>query len=204
MVAVAEHYFTKQPTSKLEPGLIRCTLRGLSLEFLTDSGVFSHRRIDAGTRLLIESMILPTEGALLDLGCGYGPIGIVAARLSTRLSVWMTDINARAVALAEENAARNRAGNIKALQGSIYEPVEGLEFDAIVSNPPISAGMKRVVEPLVEGSVDHLRDGGSLQLVVQSNKGGRTLAGLMEDAYGGVEVVARRGGYRVLRAVKGA
>ena len=204
MVAVAEHYFTEQPTSKPEPGLIRCTLRGLSLEFLTDSGVFSHRRIDAGTRLLIESVILPTEGALLDLGCGYGPIGIVAARLSTRLSVLMTDINARAVALAEENAARNRARNVRALQGSLYEPVEGLEFDVIISNPPISAGMRRVVEPLVEGSVGHLRDGGSLQLVVQSNKGGRTLAGLMEEAYGGVEVVARRGGYRVLRAVKGA
>ena len=203
MVAVAEHYFTEQPTSKPEPGLIMCTLRGLSLEFLTDSGVFSHRRIDAGTRLLIDSMILPTEGALLDLGCGYGPIGIVAARLSTRLSIWMTDINARAVALAEGNAAGNRVGNIKALQGSLYEPVEGLEFDAIVSNPPISAGMKRVVKPLVEGSVGHLTDGGSLQLVVQSNKGGRTLAGLMEEVFGGVEVLARRGGYRVLRAVKG-
>jgi 16S rRNA G1207 methylase RsmC len=116
----------------------------------------------------------------------------------------MTDINARAVALAEANATRNRAVNIKTLHGSLYEPVEGLEFDVIVSNPPISAGMKRVVEPLVEGSVNHLSDGGSLQLVVQSNKGGRTLAGLMEDSYGGVEVVARRGGYRVLRAVKGA
>jgi 16S rRNA (guanine1207-N2)-methyltransferase len=204
VVAVAEHYFTEQPTSKPEPGLIRCTLRGLSLEFLTDSGVFSHRRIDAGTRLLIDSMILPPEGALLDLGCGYGPIGIVAARLSPGLRVWMTDINARAIDLAEENAARNGARNVRVLRGSLYEPVDGIEFDAIVSNPPISAGMRRVVGPLVAGSIRHLRDGGSLQLVVQSNKGGRTLAGLMEGAYGGFEVLARRGGYRVLRAVKGA
>jgi len=201
---VAEHYFTEQPTSEHEPGLIRCALRGLSLEFLTDSGVFSHRRIDAGTRLLIDSMILPPEGALLDLGCGYGPIGIVAARLSSGLKVWMTDVNARAVALAEANAARNRTTNVTVLQGSLYEPVEGLEFDAILSNPPISAGMRRVVEPLVTGSVGHLGDGGSLQLVVQSSKGGKTLARLMEDAFGGVEVLARRGGYRVLRSVKGA
>ena len=179
-------------------------MRGLRLEFLTDSGVFSHRRIDAGTRLLIDSMILPSEGALLDLGCGYGPIGIVAARLSSGLKVWMTEVNARAVALAEANAARNRIANVTVLQGSLYEPVEGLGFDVIVSNPPISAGMRRIVEPLVAGSVDRLSGGGSLQLVVQSNKGGKMLAGLMEGAFGEVEVLARRGGYRVLRAVKGA
>jgi 16S rRNA (guanine1207-N2)-methyltransferase len=122
------------------------------LEFVTDSGVFSHRRIDVGTRLLIDSMILPTEGAFLDLGCGYGPIGIVASRLRPGLRVWMTDINARAVALTEENAARNRAGIVKALQGSLYEPVKELEFDVIVSNPPISAGMRKVVMPLLEYS----------------------------------------------------
>ena len=199
---MAEHYFSERPTSPLRLGLVRCRLRGHDFEFLTSSGVFSHRRIDAGTRLLIESMSLPETGAALDLGCGYGPIGIAAAKLRPHLLIWMTDVNERAAALAEGNARRNGVDNVKVMQGHLYEPVEGLIFDAIVSNPPISAGMRRVVEPLIEGAGDHLKNGGSLQLVVQSNKGGRTLAALMERHLGGVEVMARKGGYRVLRAEK--
>lgn len=200
---MAEHYFSERPTSPQHLGLLRCRLRGHGFEFLTSSGVFSHRRIDTGTRLLIESMILPDAGAALDIGCGYGPIGIVVAKLRPRMQVWMTDVNERAVTLAEENARRNGVDNVIVGQGHLYEPVEGLSFDVIVSNPPISAGISRVVEPLVGGAWGHLKDGGSLQLVVQSNKGGRTLASLMERYFGGVEVVARKSGYRVLRAEKG-
>jgi 16S rRNA (guanine1207-N2)-methyltransferase len=182
--------------------LVRCSLRGHDFEFLTSSGVFSHRRIDTGTRLLIESMRLPESGAVLDLGCGYGAIGIVAARLRPHLQVWMTDVNERAVALAEENARRNGVPNVRVRRGYLYEPVEGLDFDVIASNPPISAGMGRVVEPFVGKAGDHLKDGGSLQLVVQSNKGGRTLTSLMERYFGSVEVAARGSGYRVLMVVK--
>lgn len=139
---------------------------------------------------------------MLDLGCGYGPVGVVASKLKPRLRVWMTDINERAAALAEENARRNGVEHIKVRQGHLYDPVEGLFFDAIVSNPPISAGMSRVVKPLVMGAGDHLVRGGSLQLVVQSNKGGRTLSAMMESYLGVVEVVARKSGYRVLRSEK--
>lgn len=87
-------------------------------------------------------------------------------------------------------------------KGSLYEPVEGLFFDAIVSNPPISAGMSRIVKPLVMRAGDYLVRGGSLQLVVQSNKGGRTLSAMMERYLGVVEVVAKKSGYRVLRSEK--
>ena len=181
---------------------MRCRLRGREFEFLTSSGVFSSKKLDRGTRLLIESMTLPERGSILDIGCGYGPVGIVAAKLWPELEVWMTDVNERAVGLAERNAERIGVGNAVVRQGFLYEPVAGMSFDAVVSNPPISAGMGRVVEPLVAGAGEHLVDGGSLQLVVQSNKGGRTLATLMERHFGGVEVAARKGGYRVLRTVK--
>ncbi|RLI32288.1 hypothetical protein DRO56_03765, partial [Candidatus Bathyarchaeota archaeon] len=97
-------------------GLVRTWLRGLEFEFLTASGVFSHRRIDPGTRLLIEAMVLPEEGTFLDLGCGYGPIGIVAARLRPQALVYMTDVNRRALALAEENAQRNGVTNVRVLE----------------------------------------------------------------------------------------
>ncbi len=197
---VAEHYYSERPTSPPRLGLLRCRLRGRDFEFLTSSGVFSHRRIDAGTRLLIESMILPEDGAALDLGCGYGPIGIVAAKLRPRLQVWMTDINQRAVALTLENARRNGAENVRVLAGPLYEPVEALSFDVILTNPPISAGIRKAVEPIIEGSIGHLRPGGSIQLVVRTTKGGRSLSALLERYYGGFEVIARGGGYRVLKA----
>ena len=199
---MAEHYFTGRPSSRGRLGLLRCRLRGREFEFFTSSGVFSSRKIDNGTRLLIESMVLPERGSALDVGCGYGPVGVVAARLWPGLEVWMTDVNERAVGLAERNATKNGVGNVVVRLGSLYEPVGGEIFDAVLSNPPISAGMGRVVEPLVAGAVDRLVDGGSLQLVVQSNKGGRTLASLMAGCFGSVEVLARKGGYRVLRSTK--
>jgi len=199
---VSEHYFSEKPTSQEERGLIRCTLRGLSPEFITSSGIFSHKRIDNGPRQLVESMELPEDGKLLDLGCGYGAIGVTAAILNPRLEVTMTDVNSRAVALAEENAARNGAKNVITLQGNLYEPVEATIFDTIVTNPPISAGMARIVEPMIAGAPAHLNIGGSLQLVVQSNKGGRTVAALIEEAFGEVHVLAKGSGYRVLKGVK--
>jgi 16S rRNA (guanine1207-N2)-methyltransferase len=125
---------------------VRCRLRGIEYEFLTSSGVFSRKRIDLGTRLLVESMLLPDEGELLDVGCGYGVVGIVAASLRPRLSVFMTDVNERAVYLAERNVERCGLVNVTVRGGDLYGPVEGGLFDVIVSNPPFSAGWRSVVE----------------------------------------------------------
>lgn len=198
---MAEHYFSAKPTSASDPGLIKATIRGVHLELLTDAGVFSHRRLDNGTRLLAESMTVPAEGGLLDVGCGYGPLGILAGKLNPRIDVWMTDINERAVRLAEENARRNGV-NARVLRGDLYEPVRDRLFDVIVSNPPVSAGMRSVVEPLVSGAVSHLKPGGLLQLVIQSNKGGKTLEAMMLEHLGSCAVTSRGGGFRVLTSAK--
>ena len=147
-------------------------------------------------------MILPEEGNILDLGCGYGPIGIVAARVNPKLSVYMTDINERAVKLTARNITRNKVSNIQLVQGNLYESVQGIKFNAILTNPPISAGIHKVITPIIQESITHLEPNGSLQLVVQSNKGGKTLSKLMEDTYTNVEVLARGSGYRVLYSVK--
>jgi 16S rRNA G1207 methylase RsmC len=199
---MGEHYFSERPSSPERRGLVRARLRGLDLEFVTSSGVFSYRRVDRGTRLLVESMVLPEGGWVLDLGCGYGVVGVVAGRLVPGLEIWMIDVNERAVSLARLNLERNGVEGV-VRQGDLYGPVEGMRFGAVVSNPPISAGLRRVVGAMVGGAVDHLEVGGSLQLVVQSSKGGRALASMMEDAFGGVEVLARGGGYRVLMSVRG-
>jgi len=166
-------------------------------EFLTASGVFSRKRIDPGTRLLIESMILPEEGTVLDIGCGYGAVGIAAAAFNPKLRVVMTDVNERAVWLARENAKRNYVSNVEVRRGDLYEPVKDMRFHAILSNPPISAGM-RVVTPIITEAPKHLVDGGLLQIVVRTRIGGRKLRQVMEQTFGDVEVLARGGGYRVL------
>lgn len=199
---MGEHYFSERPISAERRGLVKTRLRGMEFGFVTSSGVFSIRRVDRGTRLLVESMVLPGEGRVLDMGCGYGVVGVVAGRLVPGLEVWMTDINERAVSLARLNLDRNGV-EAEVRQGDLYEPVGGMRFGVVLSNPPISAGLRRVVRPLVEGAVAHLEVGGSLQVVVQSRKGGKTLAAMMEDAFGGVEVLARGGGYRVLMSIRG-
>jgi len=147
-------------------------------------------------------MVLPEEGSVLDLGCGYGPIGIVAARMNPNIKVYMTDINERATKLAARNINRNKVTNIKVVQGNLYKSVKEKTFNVILTNPPISAGIHKIVTPMIEKSITHLEPEGSLQLVVQSNKGGKTLSKLMQNTYSNVEVFARGSGYRVLQSFK--
>jgi 16S rRNA G1207 methylase RsmC len=142
-------------------------------------------------------MVLPEKGCVLDLGCGYGAVGVVAASLNSGLEVFMVDVNERAVRLAKENAKRNRVANVRFGCGFLYEPVSDVRFDAILSNPPVSAGM-RVVLPIIEQAPSHLASNGLLQVVVRSKIGGKRLAGVMETTFGNVEVLARKSGYRVL------
>jgi 16S rRNA (guanine1207-N2)-methyltransferase len=197
----SDHYYSREPKSVEKLGLVRAQLRGRQFEFLTSSSVFSHKRVDLGTRLLVESMILPREGCILDLGCGYGVVGIVASVLNPSLKVFLVDINRRAVQLAKENVKRVGVANIKICQGFLYEPVEGKEFDVVLSNPPISAGLL-TVEQIVAGARKHLKLGGSLQLVVRSKISGNRLSKKLENVFGSVEVVARKSGYRVLLSKK--
>ncbi len=198
-----EHYFVRRPKSKPNLGVVRAYFRSRLFEFLTASGVFSRTRIDAGTRLLVESMVLPDKGLVLDLGCGYGPVGIAAAAFNPSLEVVMTDVNERAVWLARENAKRNGVENVKVRQGFLYEPVEDMKFGGVLSNPPITAGMK-TVQPLIVQAPQHLTNEGTLQIVVRSKVSGKRLTKIMTETFGNVKVLARKSGYRVLvsKAIK--
>ena len=196
-----EHYFTEHPEAKPNLGLVRVTLRGRFFEFFTSSGVFSGKRVDLGTRLLAESMVLPKRGRVLDLGCGYGAVGIAAATFNPDLRVFLVDINARAVWLARRNVRLNNIKNADVHRGFLYEPVRELAFDAILCNPPISAGMQTVL-PIIEGAPDRLKMGGLFQLVVKSKIGGKRLSRELEKALGNVAVLARQSGYRVLLSTK--
>jgi len=174
-------------------------LRGIGFEFIVGGGVFSSKGVDEGTRLLIECADVPEEGLLLDLGCGYGVIGIVFAKLHPRLRVYMVDVNPRAVELAKLNAKHNNvADRVTVLQGNLYEPVKGLRFNVILSNPPLAAGMK-TVEAIVRQAPKHLVEGGSLQLVLR--KGVERVRRTMEEVFGNCEIVVRKKGYTVLKSI---
>ena len=196
---MTEHYFTEKPKSKVDLGIIRTYFRGRLFEFVTASGVFSKTRIDPGTRLLIETMILPEKGYLLDLGCGYGPVGIVAALFNPQLHVVMTDLNERALWLAKENAKQNKVENVEVRKGFLYEPVRDMKFETILSNPPTTAGMK-IVLPIIEQAPQHLAKNGLLQIVVRSKISGKRLATKIEETFGNIKILARKSGYRVLTA----
>ncbi len=198
-----EHYSTEQPKSKLNLGIIRAYFRNRPFEFITSSGVFSKTRIDPATRLLIEEMLLPHKGWILDLGCGYGPVGIAAATFNPNLHVIMTDVNERAVWLTKKNIKRNSLENVEVKQGFLYEPVRDMRFNTILSNPPIAAGMQ-TVSPLITQAPQHLEEEGLLQIVVRSKVSGKRLTKLMEKTFENVDVLARKSGYRVLvsKAIK--
>ncbi len=192
-----EHYFACAPRSQERFGLVRTILCGKSFEFLTASSVFSKRKIDSGTRLLIEAMVLPQTGCVLDIGCGYGAVGISIAKLNPKLHVVMTDVNARAVRLAKKNVELNRVTNTEVRYGFFYEPVENLKFNCILSNPPVSAGME-TVKAIVTGAPIEMSTDASFQMVIRSKIGAKLLPSLFTETFGNCTVLARESGFRVL------
>jgi len=198
---VSEQYFAGHPKSKRLPAEIQAAVRGQSFTFRTDAGVFSRKEIDRGTELLLAALEVGPCELILDLGCGYGAIGIVAARLSEGGHVILTDVNERAVALARKNIAANGIANAEVRQGDLYEPVRDMAFDHIVCNPPIRAG-RAIVDRIVSEAPTHLLNGGTLWLVARTRQGADSLQKRMAASFGSAEVVRRGSGFKVLRSTK--
>jgi 16S rRNA G1207 methylase RsmC len=194
---VGDHYFSSSPQSEANYELIRAKFYGRIFEFMTASSVFSKHRIDTGTQLLIESMVLPESGSVLDIGCGYGAVGIVVAAFNSKLQVYMTDINERAVSLARKNIEYNRVFNAKVQCGNLYEPIKDLKFDCILSNPPVSAGME-TVKAIIVGAPKIMHTGATFEMVIRSKIGAKMFPTLFIETFGNCTVIARESGFRVL------
>jgi 16S rRNA (guanine1207-N2)-methyltransferase len=199
---VGSHYFDERPSVASRPRKIRARLRGREWTFVTDRGVFGRDAVDAGSRLLIETMrIVPTDH-ILDVGCGYGSVGLAAAVLAPAGRAVLVDVNERAVHLAAQNAALNNVSNVEILLGDGSTPVAGRTFNVAVMNPPIRAGRATLLR-LVREVWDILRPGGRLVFVVRTAQGAKTLAREVGAIFGAVTQLAQRSGYRVYEAVKG-
>ncbi|GAB2695733.1 class I SAM-dependent methyltransferase [Paenibacillus thermoaerophilus] len=198
---MADHYYTQNPGAARDERTIDIAVRGISLRLTTDSGVFSKGGLDYGSRFLIECLEWSPGARVLDVGCGYGPIGLAVAKLDPSARVTMLDINERAVELARRNARSNGLPNAEALASDRLSAVAGREFDVVVTNPPIRAG-KSVVHAIFEEARDKLVPGGSLWIVIQKKQGAPSAKARLEELYASVEEVGKDKGYRVFKAIK--
>jgi 16S rRNA (guanine1207-N2)-methyltransferase len=197
----ADHYFTEAPASVPRLRTVEAVLRGRRWTLQTARGVFAARGVDPGTEALIDAMRVDERDRVLDLGCGYGAVGLVAASLAPGGHVWLVDVNRRAASVAAHNARVNNAHNVAVLVGDAAAAFPAATFDVVVTNPPIRAG-RAVVGRFIDDAWRVLRPGGRFYLVARTAQGARTLARLIADRFGGVAQVALRGGYRVYEAVR--
>ncbi|GAB6944312.1 class I SAM-dependent methyltransferase [Vulcanisaeta sp. JCM 14467] len=188
------HYYDREPVFKeMRIRRIRTIIRGFPLTFVLAPGVFSSEDVDAGTRLLAENMVIMNDWDILDMGCGYGVLGIVAAKLAPRGRVVMVDINKLAVKLAAINIKINKVSNAEVRVSDLYSAVEGEKFNTIISNPPITAGLD-INRRLIIEAKEHLKPGGLLQIVVPKKLRSR-FEEILYSNYDIVERLAKSGNY---------
>jgi 16S rRNA (guanine1207-N2)-methyltransferase len=196
----SDQYFAERPRTSSARSELRFLYRGDVLHFLVDRGVFASHGLDPGTALLIENLTVRPTDRVLDLGCGWGAVGVAAARSASRGHVVMTEVNRRAARLARLNLERNRVENAEVRVGPTFEPVREETFDVIATNPPYRAGRPVVLE-MLEGAPAHLTARGKLVLVGKGSQGIRYYQDWLDSHWEGpVEVLGRGSGYRVLEA----
>ena len=195
-----DHYYTRTPRSESKPVDCEYTYRGIPLSFRTDAGVFSKGEVDTGTRILLEALPEEMSGEILDLGCGWGVIGISIAKKWPETNVTMADVNLRALDLSRENAKRNRA-EVICTESDGMAALEGRTFDAVVTNPPIRAG-KQVIYKMFADAANSLKPGGALYLVIRKQQGAESCVKYLQTIYASVEKLDKSGGFWVIRAMK--
>ncbi len=196
---MTEHYYSKNPSAAHDEKAVIFETLGLKFRCATDAGVFSRDGLDMGTRILLEA--LPElSGRALDLGCGWGAVGVALGKRYPGAEILLTDVNERAAELAERNLRDNGVKNARVVCGDGFERVEGA-FDLIALNPPIRAG-KAVVYALFAGAARRLAPDGALYVVIRKQQGAESAQRYLETLYKKVERVAREKGYWVLRCAK--
>lgn len=193
-----DHYFSADPAVAFRRAPVRATVWGRDLELTSGSGVFAQGRLDVGTAVLFRETEPPAAATFLDLGCGYGVIGLAIAVAVPGARVWAVDVNERAVLLADENAAAlGVADRYTAVTPDRVPP--DVRFDEIWSNPPIRVG-KQALHALLLTWLPRLADDGRAVMVVGKNLGADSLQRwLGEQGY----PTTRRGsakGFRVLES----
>ena len=191
------HYFTNENLEH-DKKIIKVKIKDKDFSFYTDNGVFSKKRMDFGTRTLLENLDYENmHGKILDFGCGYGSIGIVISKI-TNLEVDMLDINKRSIELARENSKLNKV-KTNIFESNIYENVTN-KYDYIISNPPIRVGNEILHKILFEAH-DHLNENGQLWIVVNKDQGAKSLVEKLKKYYN-VNIITKNKGFFVILCSK--
>lgn len=192
------HYFENDDTLNKQEITRNVLIQNVHYSFVTDNGVFSKRGLDFGTRSLLENLPLhKIKGTVLDVGCGYGPIGIHIAK-NTNAQVHMIDVNQRSLNLARKNAALNHV-DVQIYESDAYENVRE-KFDYIVSNPPIRVGKEKLYQILF-GAREYLKEDGELWIVVHKDQGAKTMMKNLKTEYK-VELKAKNKGFYIISCCK--
>jgi len=191
------HYFINDEALNHEVKTIDVQIKGASFRFYTDRGVFSKDGIDFGSKLLLESINFSNQDqSIIDMGCGYGPMGIFAAKMNPQAIIHMVDINERAIELARKNVILNQTNNTKIYVSHLFESID-IKTDLIMANPPIRAG-KQTVFNLYEQAQKHLNEGGKLVVVIQKKQGAPSTVEKLKTLFNHVEILARDKGYWII------
>lgn len=195
------HYYINDKNLKDNEAFFDVQIDGTSFRFYTNDGVFSKRDFDFGSYLLIKSALgLGTFSTVIDMGCGYGPIGIIYSKFNNDAKVYMYDVNLRALDLARKNMILNNVSNAFAFESYLFERVN-VKADLILTNPPIRAG-KSVIFKLYEDAYKHLNENGVLLVVIQRKQGAPSTMEKLKSIYNNVEVIEKKGGYWIISAAK--
>ncbi len=200
---MTNYYYTHNPEVVHDEKQWNFEIFNHQFKFTTDNGVFSKRTVDYGSRTLLSAFdptALPA-GAILDLGTGYGPIGMALAYQSPERTVDMVDVNELALSLARKNTALNQITNVNVFTSDVYEQVTATNYAAIVTNPPVRAG-KHVVEEMLTGALPRLVVGGTLTVVLQKKQGAPSAKKLMQATFGNCQIIKKDKGYYILQSIK--
>lgn len=199
-----EHYYSENPESESNEKEITYEINGKKFKFISDNGVFSKGHVDFATDFMLRTILKDEiNGKVLDMGCGYGVIGITISKLCSEVSkVVMCDINNRAVDLSKRNVVNNKAINAEVMASNGFENVND-KFDVIITNPPIRAG-KAVIYKMYEDAKSHLNDGGKFYLVINKKHGAPSTINYLNEIYSNVEVLDKKAGFNVIRCMGNA
>ena len=195
-----DHYFSASPASGHQYQTAEWTYRGHVLRFTTDAGVFSKGEVDYGTAALLKALPEEMAGRVLDLGCGWGPVGVSVGKAYPLCEIVMSDVNRRALELSEKNAKSNGVP-VEIIESDGLESVPGA-FDYIITNPPIRAG-KQVIYKMFSDSAERLKEDGSLYLVIRKQQGAESALKYLKTIFNQADTVEKCGGFWVIRCQGG-
>lgn len=192
------HYFTNNENLKSEIKKVDTVIHSINYYFYTDNGVFSKGELDFGTELLLKTFEYnyPQEKTLLDIGCGCGPIGIYTSKLG--FTVDMSDVNKRAIHLSKMSL-KEQGLMANVFESDAYQNINN-KYDYIVSNPPIRVGKEKLYE-IIMGAKDYLKKTGELWIVVRKQQGAESLTRDMKKVYKSVEVITKKKGFYIIKAL---